>query len=70
MDARLFPRSDDKTKRGPQDRSRINVHEGYEVTYWCQKFGCSRAELVAAVAVVGVMANAVAEHFRKNPPKG
>jgi hypothetical protein len=26
--------ADDKSKRGPQDRSRINTAEDYEVRYW------------------------------------
>jgi hypothetical protein len=31
--------ADDLSKRGSQDRSRINVHEDYEVRYWSKKFG-------------------------------
>ncbi len=31
---RSRPMADDKTKRGPADRSRINVNEEYEVRYW------------------------------------
>jgi len=33
--------ADDPTKRGPQDRTRINVTEKYEVDYWKNKFGVS-----------------------------
>lgn len=50
---------DDKTRRGPADSSRINVHEDYEVRYWCEKFGCSADELKAAVAVAGTSVTAV-----------
>jgi hypothetical protein len=50
---------DDKTKRGPQDAARINVHEDYEVRYWTEKFGCTKEELQAAVNKVGVSAAAV-----------
>ena len=46
--------ADDLKNRGPQDRSRVNVNEDWEVTYWCKEFGCSEAELRAAVAAVGV----------------
>jgi hypothetical protein len=44
---------DDKTRRGPADASRINVHEDYEVRYWSEKFGCSAEELKAAVTAAG-----------------
>lgn len=30
---------DDVTKKQPQDASRINIHEAYEVNYWTDKFG-------------------------------
>jgi Protein of unknown function (DUF3606) len=33
--------ADDLSKRGSQDRSRINIHEDYEVRYWSTKFGVS-----------------------------
>jgi hypothetical protein len=55
---------DDLANRGPQDASRINIHEPYEMTYWTKKFGCSKAELVAAVNAVGTSAKAVEAHFR------
>lgn len=57
--------ADDKTNRGPQDASRINIHEDYEVEYWTKKFGVSRAELEAAVKKAGVSANAVARELGK-----
>ena len=34
--------ADDRTNRGPQDRSRINLGEDYEVRYWTDKFGVSK----------------------------
>jgi len=43
----------------PKDRARINVHEPTERTYWCQKFGCSEAQLRNAVKMVGVTASKV-----------
>jgi hypothetical protein len=57
--------ADDKTNRGPQDASRINIHEDYEVAYWTKKFGVSKAELEAAVGKVGVSADAVAKELGK-----
>ena len=50
---------DNKTKTGPQDSSRINVHEPYEVEYWSKKFKVTPDQLKAAVAKVGVSAAAV-----------
>ncbi|MHC2666564.1 DUF3606 domain-containing protein [Bradyrhizobium diazoefficiens] len=57
--------ADDKKNRGPADRARINVHEDYEVRYWCEKFGCTRAELVEAVNAAGVMANMVENYLKQ-----
>ena len=40
---------DDKTKRGPQDRAKINVQEKYEMDYWSRKFGVTPDQLRNAV---------------------
>ena len=45
--------SDDKTKRGPQDRSKINVHEKYELDYWSEKVRVTPGELRDAVKRIG-----------------
>ena len=50
---------DDKNKTKPQDASRINVREKYEVEYWSKKFKVTPDQLKAAVAKVGVSAKAV-----------
>jgi len=55
--------SDDLSKKGPVDRSRINIHEAWEVEYWCKEFGCTKEQLVAAVRAVGVSAAAVRQHL-------
>lgn len=57
--------SDDLSKRGPQDRSRINVNEPHELRYWTQELGVSESELRDAVKAVGPSATAVREHLRK-----
>lgn len=57
--------SDDLSKRRPQDATKVNVHESWEVRYWCQAFGCTEAELKAAVKAVGVSAAAVRKHLGK-----
>ncbi|WP_286897668.1 MULTISPECIES: DUF3606 domain-containing protein [Achromobacter] len=57
--------SDDLSKRGPQDRSRINVNETHELRYWTQELGVSETQLRDAVKAVGPSATAVREHLRK-----
>jgi hypothetical protein len=56
--------TDDKTKRGPQDRERVNVHEPYELEYWTHKFGCTPNQLKEAVNAVGVMAKDVETYLK------
>jgi hypothetical protein len=36
---------DDLKKKGTADRSKINVHEVWEVEYWTRELGVSKAEL-------------------------
>ena len=55
---------DDKNKQGPQDRSRINVNESYELQYWSERFGISREELRNIVDKVGVSVSAVEEALK------
>jgi hypothetical protein len=50
---------DDLKKKGPQDRSKINMHEDYEVKYWCKHLGVSPSELQKVVEKVGNAAKAV-----------
>jgi hypothetical protein len=57
--------SDDLKKTRPQDASRINIHEPWEVNWWCSEFGCTKAELDAAVKAVGTSAAAVSRHLGK-----
>ncbi len=55
---------DDKTKRGGQDRTRINVNQDYELRDWSDKFGVTKEELKAAVEAVGDQASAVESHLK------
>ena len=41
--------ADDKTNRGPQDRSRVSLSEDYEVRYWTKELGVSKDELARLV---------------------
>ena len=56
--------SDDKTKPGGQDRTRININEDYEIRFWSKKFGVSADTLKAAVRAVGTHAATVEHHLK------
>ena len=47
---------DDLKNRGPQDRSRVNVNEPWEVRWWTGEFGCTEQQLRDAVREAGVSA--------------
>lgn len=49
----------------PLDASRVNIHEPYEVNYWCKKWGCSEQQLRNVVTAVGTSAAAVAKYLGK-----
>jgi Protein of unknown function (DUF3606) len=57
--------SDDKTNRGSQDRSRISIHEEYELRDWSKRLGVTSEELKKAVGQVGTSADAVRKHLGK-----
>lgn len=50
---------DDKTKKGPADRERVNIHEPYEVEYWTKHFGVTAQQLKDCVQRVGPMVSNV-----------
>ena len=56
---------DNLTNRGPADRARINVHESWELTYWCKELGVTPEVLKQAVQAVGVMAADVRRYLGK-----
>ena len=43
----------DKTERVPQDLTRVNLEEDWEVRYWCTRFKVGTEELLSCVAEVG-----------------
>ena len=45
---------DDLRIKKPLDGSKINLHEPYEVNYWCKKFKCTVKELQNAIQVIGI----------------
>jgi uncharacterized protein DUF3606 len=50
---------DSLTKKDQRDRSKINMHEMWEVEHWTKHFGISKGELQKAVEKVGNSAAAV-----------
>jgi hypothetical protein len=46
-----------------KDRSRVDVSQASEVTYWCEKFSCSATQLRYAVKTVGVTVSKVRAHL-------
>jgi hypothetical protein len=59
------PMPDDKSKIRPQDASRINVNEPYELDCWSKHFGVSKDALKAAVQKVGTSAKAVEAELKR-----
>lgn len=58
--------SDDKSKTGGQDRTRISLSDDYEVRDWAKKFGVTKEQLTAAVKSVGNEAKAVEAHLKSS----
>ena len=58
--------SDDKTKRGAQDRSRINLNQDYERRAWAKRLGVDEHELRNAVSAVGDNAEKVREYLNQH----
>ena len=56
---------DDKTKRRPQDSTRISLSEDWEVDYWTERFGVTRARRREAVQQVGNSTDAVGRYLAK-----
>ena len=63
--------SDDLSRRGGQDRKRINVNQDHELRSWSEKFGVTKEELREAVRAVGDQADRVEQHLkgRKSPQR-
>ena len=46
---------DDPNKKGPADRTRVNIHEPWEVEYWTKLWGVTAQQLKDCVQRVGPM---------------
>ena len=56
--------ADDKSMRGGQDRTRINVNEDYEVRDWAKKLDATAEQIRDAVKAVGDRAADVEMHLK------
>ena len=45
----------DENESGPQDRTSINMNDGFEVRYWSKELGISQQQLKAIVGKAGTM---------------
>lgn len=57
--------TDNNNYSGSLDRSRVNIHENYEVEYWANKFGVRPEQLKKAVEAVGISSAAIEQYFKK-----
>ncbi|WP_082474329.1 DUF3606 domain-containing protein [Chryseobacterium sp. Leaf201] len=57
--------SDDLDKRRPQDATKVNVNESWELDYWSKKFGVTKERLKEAVKAVGTSAATVQKYLGK-----
>ena len=53
------------SRRHPQDSSRINIHEDWEIRYWTDRWQVSRQQLLDTVKRVGLQVNDVARALGK-----
>ena len=56
---------DNLNLKRPQDSSKVNVNEEWEVNYWTNKWSVTKTQLIAAVKAVGVSSVAVAKFLGK-----
>ncbi len=57
---------DDLTRRAPEDRTKININQDWEVAWWCKELGVTEDRLRAAVAAVGPSVAKVSEYLRQH----
>lgn len=62
---KLFIMSDDLRKKRPQDVTKVNVNETWELEYWSKKFGVTKERLKEAVKAVGTSAAEVQKYLGK-----
>ena len=58
--------SDDLTKKRPQDTSKINLSQQWEIDYWTETLHTSEAKLRIAVSRVGLYVSDVKDYLRNH----
>jgi len=61
--------SDDKTKKGKQDRSKVSGSENYEIQYFKDKMGVSGQAVAGAIKATGSNDRKVLEKYLKDKNK-
>jgi len=61
--------ADDKSNAGGQDRTRINVHQDYELRDWARSLNTTPERLKEAVQAVGDRAEKVREYLQSDRPR-
>lgn len=56
---------DDLSRRQPEDPTKINVNQSWELRYWCDKFGVTEIRLKKAVSKVGPLVKDVKRELGK-----
>ena len=54
----------ERRRRAPDDRTRINVSEYYEIDFWTSRFDCTEAELRDAVNRLGTCTHVIKAFLR------
>ena len=54
-----------QTRPRPAATDEIVLSDSSQIDFWCEKLGCTAAELANAIGDVGFSAAAVEEHLRK-----
>jgi hypothetical protein len=62
--------SDDLRRRGPEDRSRINVNEPWELKYWSKTLGVTPERLKEVVRQVGTRTEDVEQYLSSTAETG
>jgi len=61
--------SDDKSKKGPQDRAKVNGSENYEIQYFKDKLGVSSQAVTGAIRATGSNDRSKLEAYLKSKKK-
>ena len=67
--SKLNPMSDDKNKKGAQDRNKVSGSENYEVQYFKDKMGVSSQAVSGAIRATGSNDRKVLEKYLKDKQK-